>query len=160
MKQGKSMSQSILAELKKHAFTLDLKAEQLDLLSRHAVLKSFKTDEQLFVQGTPAKEFFLLTEGRVVVNIFTAEREPIVIQSTAAGEVLGWSWMMPPYEWLFDASAVEETQAVVIDAEWLRNECERDHHLGFEVMKGMSQVIARRLYATRKQLLEYYGARD
>jgi len=154
------MSDSILAELKKHPFTEDLKAEQLELLSRHAVLKNFKPEEQVFIQGTPAKQFFLITRGRVVVNIFTAEREPLVIQTAGAGEVLGWSWMMAPYEWLFDACAVEETSAVVIDADWLRNECEKDHHLGFEVMKGMSQVIARRLYATRKQLLEYYGSND
>lgn len=154
------MSQNILLELKKHSFTKDLNTEQLELLSRHAVFESFKPEQELFLQGTPARKFFLLTEGRVVVNIFTAEKEPIVIQTTGAGEVLGWSWLIPPYEWLFDASAVVETRAVVIDAEWLRNECEKDHHLGYEVMKGMSQVIARRLYATRKQLLEYYGSSD
>jgi CRP/FNR family cyclic AMP-dependent transcriptional regulator len=76
-----------------------------------------------------------------------------LVQLLEAGDALGWSWLFPPYEWHFQARAVEPTRAVVFNAAHLLVACEKDHDLGYDLMKRMAQVVIRRLQATRRQLL-------
>jgi uncharacterized membrane protein YgcG len=71
--------------------------------------------------------------------------------------VVGWSWLVPPYSWLFDARAVEPTGAVAFDGLCLRGKCEEDPKLGYELMKLVSQVMFSRLVAARVRLLDLYG---
>jgi CRP-like cAMP-binding protein len=71
--------------------------------------------------------------------------------------VLGWSWLFPPYRWHFDARALELTRAIALDGKCLREKCEEDHDLGYELVKRVAQIIMERLQATRLQLLDVYG---
>ena len=80
-----------------------------------------------------------------------------MIRSREAGEILGWSWLVPPYRWHFDARAVELTRAIALDGKCLREKCEEDHDLGYEVMRRFVVIIAQRLEETRLQLLDVYG---
>ena len=72
-------------------------------------------------------------------------------------DVLGWSWLFPPYYWHFDARATKPTRAIFFYGTWLRESCERDHDFGYEMLKRMSAVIINRLQATRKKLAEAEG---
>ncbi len=74
--------------------------------------------------------------------------------------MLGWSWLIPPYHWHFDAKAVEPTRAIALDARCMRTKCEKDHDLGYELMKRFAQIIEQRLDATRWQLLDVYSVRS
>ena len=76
------------------------------------------------------------------------------IQFVEDGEVLGWSWLFPPYYWHFDARAVEDTDAVFFYGTPLREECEADHDLGYEMVKRVAEVMLNRLEATRRHLVE------
>ena len=77
-----------------------------------------------------------------------------------AGEVCGWSWLFPPYHWHFDARAVEPTEAIFFYGTRLREQCENDHDLGYELMKRMASVIIRRLQTTRRHLLAWAAEED
>ncbi len=88
------------------------------------------------------------------------ERDSVVLQTIGAEEILGWSWLIPPYQWRFDARAVELTRAIALDGQCLRNKCEANSRLGYELLKRVAQVFAERLLATRLQLLDVYGKRD
>jgi len=66
---------------------------------------------------------------------------------------LAWSWLFPPYAWHFTARALEETTAIFFYGTILREYCEKDHSLGFELFKRMSVVMLRRLQAARQKLL-------
>ena len=57
------------------------------------------------------------------------------IQTVGPGSMLGWSWLIPPYRWSFDARAVAPTSVIVVDGERLREACESDLKLGYELMK-------------------------
>ena len=81
----------------------------------------------------------------------------MAIQSLKEGEVLGWSWMIPPYKWHFDARAFDLTRAIALDGACLREKCEEDHDLGYELMSRFALIIAQRLEATRLQLMDIYG---
>jgi len=117
----------------------------------------FEAGEVIFREGEVANQFYLIRHGRVAVEVSTPERGPVIVQSLGEGEVLGWSWMMPPYRWRFDARAVELTRAIALDGRCLRERSEEDHDLGFQLMKRAAQVMEERFQATRLQLLDIYG---
>ncbi|MCK4775551.1 MAG: Crp/Fnr family transcriptional regulator, partial [Candidatus Krumholzibacteria bacterium] len=82
---------------------------------------------------------------------------PVNILSVEDGDVVGWSWMFPPYKWHFDARAMELTRAAVFDARCLRGKFDKDPQLGFELMKRFASVMLDRLNISRLQLLDFYG---
>ena len=84
---------------------------------------------------------------------------PITVQTIREGEILGWSWLIPPYRWRFDAKAADLTRAIALDGKCLRTKSEEDHDLGYELMKRFAGIIVERLESARLQLLDVYKAR-
>ena len=117
----------------------------------------FNPGEYLLRGGEQANQFFVLRQGKVAVELIGAGRKPIVIQILEGGEILGWSWLVPPYRWHFDARAIEQTRAIAFDGKCLRAKCDEDHDLGYELMKRFTAIIAKRLDAASMQLLDTYG---
>jgi CRP-like cAMP-binding protein len=81
------------------------------------------------------------------------------VETLEEGDVVGWSWIVPPYVWSFHAHALQDTRAIALDGKCLRSKCEQNHDLGYEVLKRFSQLMARRLSATRFQLLDVYATK-
>ncbi|MBI3193500.1 MAG: cyclic nucleotide-binding domain-containing protein, partial [Ignavibacteriae bacterium] len=104
-----------------------------------------------------ANWFYIIRQGKVAVEAYAAERGAVIIDTVEEGDVLGWSWLIPPYNWHFDARAVELTLAIALDGKCLRNKCEHDHNLGYELLKRFAHIIEQRLEATRIRLLDLYG---
>jgi CRP/FNR family cyclic AMP-dependent transcriptional regulator len=144
--------------LSEHPFLKGLSSHHIQLLNGCASNVVFKAGEYLFREGGDADHFYFIRSGKVVVETFVPQKGPIAIQSRDAGEVLGWSWLVPPYKWHFDARAFELTRAIAMDGKCLRTKCEADHDLGYELMKRFTLVIAGRLEATRLQLMDVYGS--
>jgi CRP-like cAMP-binding protein len=84
-------------------------------------------------------------------------RESIIIQVIGEGDVLGWSWLFPPHRWHFDARTVAPTVAIALDGKYLRTKCEKDHDLGYELMKRFAHIIEQRLRAVRSQNPDMYA---
>ena len=137
-----------------HPFFDGLDPHQQRLLADCAMDKSFKAGELIFREGDPANRFYLILEGKVVLESYVQDRGCVEIQTIGGGDVLGWSWLLPPYYWQFDARAVEPTKAIFFYATPLREESERDHAFGYELDKRVSEVMLKRLQATRRRLLE------
>ncbi len=137
-----------------HPFFRGMTPEHLRLLSDAAMLKSFKQDEMIFREGDIANRFYLVRSGKVALELQEEGREPQFIQYVGEGDALGWSWLFPPYYWHFDARAIEPTWAIFFYGTRLREQCEEDPSLGYELMKRMAGVAVQRLQATRWQLLE------
>lgn len=146
--------------LKEHPFLAKLAETHLSLIVGCASNVVFKPGEFLFREGEEANAFYFIRSGKVVVETFIPQKGPIAIQTREGGEILGWSWLVPPYRWRFDARAVELTRAIALDGKCLRGKCEEDHDLGYEIMQRFALVIAERLEATRLQLLDVYGSHE
>lgn len=146
--------------LSEHAFFAGLHPADLSLLAGCASNVRFESGQMIFREGDPANQFFLIRHGRVALEIFSHNRGPVSIQTLAEGDVLGWSWMVAPFVWRFDAKALELTRALALDAECLRRKCDADPRLGYELLKRVVQVMTERLQATRLQLLDVYGKQD
>ena len=143
--------------LTEHPFTNGLSPEHIKLLVGCASNVVFKAGEFIFHEDDDADSFYFIRHGKAVIESYTPQGGPIAIQTRGAGEVMGWSWMVPPYKWHFDARAMEDIRAITLDGKCLREKCEQDHDLGYELMKKFSVLIAQRLEATRLQLMDIYG---
>jgi CRP-like cAMP-binding protein len=146
--------QRIVAE---HPFFEGLAAEHLQLIVGCASNVRFDAGQFIFREGEEANQFYLIRHGRVALEIAAPQGPPITIQTIGEGEILGWSWLIPPYHWHFDARAIELTRATALDGKCLREKCEQDHDLGYELLKRFAHIMDQRLQATRLQLLDVYG---
>lgn len=146
--------QEILVE---HPFFAGFAPEHGQLIAGCA--RNYRFDAGSFVlkESKPADSFFLIRHGRVTIEVSAPGTEPIVIQTLGPGDIVGASWLVPPYLWMYDALAVELVRAIGIDAKCLRDKCEIDHDLGYDMMKRFVPILAERLQATRLQLLDVYG---
>jgi CRP-like cAMP-binding protein len=140
-----------------HPFFADLEPRFLQVVAGCVANGRFPAGTFLGREGEPANQFYLLRHGKVALQILLPDRGALTIETLEAGEVLGWSWLFPPYRWHFDAQALELTSALVFDGQCLRAKCEADHDLGYALMQRFAHVMLQRLQATRLQLLDLYG---
>ena len=116
------------------------------------MLAHFAPGELIFREGEPANRFYLIRSGKVAVGAYTQDHGTSLIETVGAGDVLGWSWLFPPYYWHFDARAIESTEAIFFYGTPLRVQCETDHEFGYQLLHRMTEVVIRRLQETRRQL--------
>lgn len=137
-------------------FLKGLSVKQLESLAENAMPARFKTDELIFEEGSPANRFYILLSGEVVLESpcpkCDDERSTVIIEKIGAGSVLGWSWLFPPYYAHFNARAVSPVKAIFFYGTRLREQCENDHDLGYEVMKRMTETFVERLQVMREHL--------
>lgn len=146
--------ESILSE---QPFLEGLNVEDFKLIVGCASNVCFDPDQFVLHEGEEANNFYIIRHGKVSVEINTAQHGPITVQTIGEGDVLGWSWLVPPHYWRFDARAVEQTRAILLDGKCIRKKCEENHTLGYELLKRFSIVMMQRFEATRLQLLDIYG---
>jgi CRP/FNR family transcriptional regulator, cyclic AMP receptor protein len=154
------MMQSLEPILATHPFFKDLDKPYLELLTGCASNVRFEAGEYILHQGDEANNFYIIRHGNVALEMLVPGRGPITIETVGEGEVLGWSWLFPPHHWRFDARAIELTRAIALDGVCLREKCEADHNLGYELMKRFAEIVTQRLQATRLQLLDVYNVRS
>lgn len=148
--------ENILAE---QPFLKGLSPDHLKLIVGCAANVRFEAGTTIFREGQEANEFYIIREGRVAIEIYVPERGSVTIQTLGPSEILGWSWLIPPHHWHFDARVVELTRAIALDGRCLRTKCEEDHDLGYELLKQFSYIADQRLEATRLQLLDLYTSK-
>jgi CRP/FNR family cyclic AMP-dependent transcriptional regulator len=137
-----------------HPFLVGLNPHQLALLSDCAMATQFKAGETILREGEFANRFYLIESGKVQLESAAGPNTtPLVIETLGPGDLLGWSWMFPPHAWHFTARAVEPTNAIFFYGTILREYCERDHSLGYELLKRMSAVLMKRLQSARAKML-------
>ena len=139
-----------------HPFLAGMNRVQLTLLMDCAMTTHFKTGQTILREGQFANRFYLIETGKVVLESGAGFGQPLVIETIGPGDLLGWSWMFPPYVWQFTARAVEPTTAIFFYATILREYCEKDHSFGYELLKRISAVMVKRLQAAHKQMLSFH----
>ena len=141
--------------IRRHPFFRDMKSEHLAILTGHARETTFETGEVLFLEGEPADRFFLIESGCVGLEAHEPADGTVLVQELGPGEVLGWSWLFPPFTWHFQARVLKPARAIVLSGARLLIAAERDHEFGYQLMKRVAQVVIHRLQATRRQLLAF-----
>ena len=145
------------AALAAHPFLHGMSADQLGLLADAARDVSFPARHRLFEDGGYATRFWLIQSGHVSLDLHVPGEGPVVIETIGMGELLGWSWLFPPYRWAFGAVAVTAVEAFEFNAPAVRELCACDPGLGYELSQRITRVLAKRLQATRIRMIARSG---
>jgi CRP/FNR family transcriptional regulator, cyclic AMP receptor protein len=140
-----------------HPFLHGMSRDQLAVLAETARDVSFPARHRLFEDGGNANRFWLLQCGHVLLDLHIPGEGPVVIETIGMGELLGWSWLFPPYKWAFGAVAATPVEAFEFDAVAVRERCTADPALGYELNQRITRVLAKRLQATRIRLISRSG---
>lgn len=136
-----------------HPFLAGMDHAQLALLTDCAMPVHFKTGQTIFRENEMANRFYLIESGKVVLESSDGLQNSVIIETIGAGDLLGWSWMFPPYTWRFIARAVEPTSAIFFYGTILREYCERNASLGYQLFKRMAPVMIKRMQSAREKLV-------
>lgn len=145
---------ALLAELP--AFE-GMAAERLELIAGCAANRVFEGGEYLLREGEQADAFYAIRQGHVALETYVPQRGALTIETLHEGDLVGWSWLIPPHRTVFDARASGRVHTVAFDGRCLRGKCEEDNSLGYDLLTRFVAVIVERLQATRLQLLDVYG---
>jgi CRP/FNR family transcriptional regulator, cyclic AMP receptor protein len=145
--------------ISEHPFFVGLDQGFTNLMVSCASNVRFAAGTYILKEGDPANTFYLIRAGKVAVEVLAPQHKPIIISTLSVGEILGWSWLVPPFQWKFHARAVDDVRAIALDGKCLRTKCEENHDLGYEVLKRFAQIVEQRLEATRFQLLDVYAVK-
>jgi CRP-like cAMP-binding protein len=113
---------------------------------------------QLFKEGDQSDILGIVTRGRVALRTLVAERGDITILTVEPGDIFGWSAIVPPYRATSTAVAIEPVEAVVMEGPALRAALREDCALAHALYPRVMVAMARRLNATRLQLLDLFAA--
>ena len=140
-----------------HPFFAGLNAGAMRLIAGCASNVHFAEGEFLFEEGHEADQFWVIRRGRVAMQMESPGQGAIVTDTMDEGEVVGWSWLVPPYRFFADGRAVTPVSATALDGACLRGKCEADPELGYQLLKRVTSVMYQRLQSTRIRLLDLYG---
>jgi CRP/FNR family transcriptional regulator, cyclic AMP receptor protein len=142
----------IEAAIIEHPFFQTMQPEHLSLLSANAVETQFKTEDVLFRENEPANRLFLIQTGKIDLSWRSNDACSVGAAEIGPGQVLGWSWLFPPFMWHFTAKVMEPTSAVVLDGGRLLVACETNPQFGYALMKRIAQIVIDRLLRERNAL--------
>jgi len=147
--------QDLIAE---HAIFRDIEPSRHALIAGCGRNRPFVNGEMLMKEGDDANEFFVIRKGKVLLSIHVPGRGDLAVETLDAGEIVGLSWLFPPYKVQFDARAIGTVRTIAFDGACLRGKCDRDPVMGYALMKRFAQVMTSRLQATRLRMLDVYAS--
>ena len=149
--------QNLAPILREHPFFKLLGENHLENLVHCSSNVKFKAGEFIFKEGEDAAHLYLIRHGRVSLELHSPHLDSHTIQTVGEGEVLGWSWLVSPFQWLSDAKAVDLVRAIQMDGHCLREKCDADHELGYHMYKNIASMMQERLHNALIQLLDLYA---
>jgi CRP-like cAMP-binding protein len=146
--------QTIEGMVRDHPFFLTMDPKHLPMLCAKARLVELARGDLLFQVGEPANRFYLIESGEVSLETRTQSGDNLEIKALGGGDVLGWSWLVPPFCWHLQARALDDTRAILLDGASLLVAAEEDHEFGYALMKRVAQMMAQRLDCLRVRLIQ------
>jgi CRP/FNR family cyclic AMP-dependent transcriptional regulator len=134
-----------------------LDQEELELIAGCGKNVALAAGERLFREGDPANTFFMVRQGLIALDAYVPNRGQVTVVTCGPGEIVGWSWLVPPYQWRLTARVIEAVRAVEFDGECLRRKCEEDPVLGYDLLTRIAGDLADHLTTAYLQVLDVYG---
>ncbi len=133
------------------------------LLLKGARIQRFKKGAFVFRDCEKATRFYLILSGKVNLLAeqqdvrFDTEVSSVIFHTLCKGDVVGWSWLITPYRWRFDAVAAEDCELLAIDGINVRAQMAKNHSFAYEIYKRLVPVMNQRLIAARLKLQTFGG---
>lgn len=135
----------------------DLNPIYIDRLCEHARIETFDANTYLFKTGEPAESFYIIDSGKIAIEVYSPPKGPLTILTLNSHDIVGWSWLYPPFSWHFEARAINDVKAFAFDAIKIRAACHNDYEFAYHFTRCFGRVMMQRLAATRLQLLDIFG---
>jgi len=148
---------SITEYLLTHKFFSELGDNSVETLAEHASTQKIKKGQMLFRQGEHADKFYIVLKGRLLVQIPALMGPSIEIQVLSTNQVLGWSWLISPYQWHFQVRAEEDCELLEFDGAGLLAICEQDPKFGYQLLKRFAALMSERLDASRQKMMDEWN---
>lgn len=139
--------------LPEHPLFNGLKFEFRQILAECGLRTDYDPGAMVVEAGEPANGFYLVIHGSIALES-PGLSAPSRVQTIGPGGILGWSWLFPPYFWHFNALAQGPVQTIFFFGSRLRQQCDRNHDFGYEVVKGMSRILIANLQADRERWIQ------
>ncbi len=150
-------NQSIAEYLSAHEFFSELSEDVLKFLCECASAREIKKEQILFRQGERADKFYVIRNGRISVQIPALMGPTLEIQALGQDQVLGWSWLISPYQWNFQAKAEEDSELLEFDGTAVLARCEQEPKFGYELLKKFAALMSERLDAARQKMMDQWN---
>lgn len=154
------MATTVKEAIQSHSFFRDFPADQLEPIEEISEIVEYDEGDQIIYTDKPADRFLLILEGNVLIEVESQEGDQLPVQKLSGGKILGWSWLISPHDWEFDASAATDVRVVEIDGDKLRKLCEDKQDLGTRIKSELIDVLAERLSSIRYLLLDIQQTTD
>jgi CRP/FNR family transcriptional regulator, cyclic AMP receptor protein len=146
------------ADLAGHPFLRGMADGHLAVLARVCWVAPVRKGHQLFAEGDTARRFWLIRSGHVALDVHAPGGRQLIVETLGEGDLLGLSWLVPPYQWQFGATAVQDTMTFEFNVGAVRAACESDAGLGYQLLQRVMSAALSRLQATRVRMLDLYAA--
>lgn len=120
---------------------------------------NFAEGARIFDEGAPAASFWIVRSGTVTLEVPVPGRRPASVENLGPGELVGWSWLFPPFTWQLAAEAMTPVRAYEFDGMAVRMMMDSDPAFGSAIGHWVGRVLALRLQQTRTRLLDLYAPR-
>ncbi len=147
-------TQAIVEVLEGNPFFSGLNRDIQQFLAANATERKFETGDVAFAFGQSADTFYLVLDGKIAVQVAALEGPPLELQKLGQGEVLGWSWLIKPYRWNFQARAQQPSRVLEFDGLAIRSQCDKDPAFGYAVLSRFSALMSERLDSARRRMME------
>ncbi len=151
------MSDTIEKLIASHELFADLEPKYIQTLAEFAIEREIPAGESLFTQGQRATAFYLMLSGNIIVETPAIMGPALELQSLGEGRILGWSWLIPPYRWHFQARAEEDSRVLEFDGKQLLKICERDTAFGYQLLKRFASLMGERLESARRRMMDAWN---
>lgn len=148
-----AMIEVTAAALAAHPFLHGMSRNHLAMLARAASDVTAPAGHRFFEDGGHAARFWLVQSGHVTVDVHVPGLGRVPVDTIGMGELIGWSWLFPPFTWAFGAVAASLVEAFEFDARTVRAWCASDPALGYEVTRRVAEVLTTRLKSARNRLI-------
>jgi CRP-like cAMP-binding protein len=143
--------------LSTQAFFSGLSPEFIGFLARCASERQIEPGQVLFRQGERAHYFYLIRNGSIAIEIPAITGPTLTVQSLGAGQILGWSWLIPPYKWNFQARAEAPTTLLAFDGDAVLARCEEEPTFGYALLKRFASLMGERLEVARWSMMDQWN---
>jgi CRP-like cAMP-binding protein len=136
-----------------------LSPEHRERLMALAAEQAFGAGERIFEEREPADRFWVIRSGSVTLDLRVREDDrPMEVSTLRTGDMLGWSWLFPPYEWDFGAEALSPVRSYRFDGLQVQRLCDADPEFGYALLRVVAEILAHRVHRARTRLLDRYSS--
>ena len=150
-------NQSITEYLSAHEFFSDLSDDVLKFICECSSTREIKKGQILFRQGENADKFYVIRNGRISIQMPAIMGPTLEVQTLGKGQVLGWSWLISPYKWNFQAKAEEDSELLQFDGIAILARCEQEPKFGYELLKRFAVLMSVGLNAARQKMMDEWN---